>query len=60
MRTEAESRGLTVRAVVLAVIICVACTIKWSQILTGRCGRMCELQPEGDLLRLAQGTEVAD
>ncbi|NPV48125.1 MAG: carbon starvation protein A [Armatimonadetes bacterium] len=51
---------LTVAMMALAVIICVACTIKWHQILTGRCGRMCEIEPEGDLLRLAEGIEVAD
>jgi carbon starvation protein len=51
---------LTIAMMVLAVIVCVACVIKWSQILTGKCGRMCELEPDGDLMQLAEGTEVAD
>jgi len=52
---------LTIAMMVLAVLICVACTIKWGQILTGKCAReACEITPGEDLLKLAEGTEIPD
>ena len=50
---------LTVIMMVLAVVVSVDCARKWVCILTGReCAE--EIEPEGDLMALAEGVEVSD
>jgi len=51
---------LTVAMMILSVIVCGACLLKWKQILLGQCEPPCEHEPEGDLMALAEGTEVSD
>jgi len=51
---------LTVAMMGLAVVICADCAVKWRRILCGTCAPLPELEPKGDLMRLAEGTEVSD
>lgn len=51
---------LTVMMMVLAVIICWECARNWRQLLCGTCSPLPEIESDQDLLRLAEGTEIAD
>jgi len=51
---------LTIVMMVLAVIICGDSVVKWRRILCGTCGPLPEYEPEGDLMKLAEGTEVSE
>lgn len=51
---------LTVMMMVLAVIIAVECVTNWRKVLCRTCGPLPEYEPAGDLLRLAEGTDVSE
>jgi carbon starvation protein len=51
---------LTLLMMALAAIICFECIRNWRRILCGTCEPLPEHEPVGDLLALAEGTEVAD
>jgi len=52
--------SLTIIMMVLAVIISFDCITKWVRILGGHSGPDDEHKPDRDLMRLAEGTEVAE
>jgi carbon starvation protein len=52
--------SLTVVMMILAAIICVACVDNWRLLLCGTCPPLPELEPKGDLMEQAQGTEIPD
>jgi len=51
---------LAVMMMVLAAVICWECARNWRQLLCGTCAPLPEIESDEDLLRLAEGTEVAD
>jgi carbon starvation protein len=51
---------LTIMMMVLAAIVCVECVLTWRRLLCGTCPPLPEREPAGDLLALADGTEVSD
>ncbi|MBM3500221.1 MAG: carbon starvation protein A [Armatimonadetes bacterium] len=52
--------GLTVAMMILAAVVCIDCVGKWRRILCKTCAPLPEIESEEDLLKLAEGTEVAD
>ncbi|NSW57243.1 MAG: carbon starvation protein A [Armatimonadetes bacterium] len=51
---------LAVMMMILAVVICWECARNWRQLLCGNCAPLPEIDSDQDLLRLAEGTEIAD
>jgi carbon starvation protein len=52
--------GLTAVMMILATVVCAACVANWRRLLCGTCPPLPEFEPKGDLMELAEGTEVAD
>lgn len=52
--------ALTIIMMVLAAIICITCVDRWRRVLCNQCEPIAEEEPEGDLMALAEGTEVSD
>ncbi|MCE5218773.1 carbon starvation protein A [bacterium] len=52
--------ALTIIMMVLAAIICITCVDRWRRVLCNQCEPLPEEEPQEDLLRLAEGTEISD
>ena len=52
--------SLTVMMIVLAVVICWECARNWRRLLCGTCPPLPEIESDQDLLRQAEGAEIAD
>jgi len=59
IRTRKIDAVLTVIMMALTIIICASCVIKWINILR-RPNAPAETEPAGDLMKLAEGTEIMD
>jgi carbon starvation protein len=51
---------LTIAMMGLAVVVCVDSVVKWRRLLCGTCPPLPEIEPKGDLMELAEGTDVSD